>query len=285
MPSVSSDSAHPNSLTKAQLLAAKLRLSTPRSGEGGCHHAKTHPSRRRTFHALDLRPEGWHKDMILQRITRDRQEIRSRDIRQHRLVPPGSSTPVDGERHMMHPEPRSHLRMASFRHAEVVRTAIVGEAGRVVRLPQIEIVRETGAQDEVARERLAEAGDALNGYGRTTGNVRRGARGNALTMPNLWVLFESEFDCSGRASAIERRAVVKHDASAHILREAALGDRALALGLNNDFIGSHQLSVPVQRDIANSLASLLLVRRGDDSGLSPSVRTETARVREAEDES
>ena len=66
-----------------------------------------------------------------------------------------------------------------------------------------------------------------------------------------------------RGREVERRAVVGDDASARILEEAALGHRVLTLGLNDDFIGSHQLSEPVQRVIADSPVPLLLVRRGE----------------------
>ena len=47
-----------------------------------------------------------------------------------------------------------------------------------------------------------------------------------------------------------------------ILREAALGYGVVTLGLNEDYAGSHQLSSPVQRVIADAPVPLLLVRRG-----------------------
>jgi nucleotide-binding universal stress UspA family protein len=66
-----------------------------------------------------------------------------------------------------------------------------------------------------------------------------------------------------RGREVERRAVVGDDPAARILEEAALGHRVLTLGLNDDFVGSHQLSEPVQRVIAGSPVPLLLVRRGE----------------------
>lgn len=66
-----------------------------------------------------------------------------------------------------------------------------------------------------------------------------------------------------RGREVERRAVVGDDAAARILEEAELGHRVLTLGLNDDFVGSHQLSEPVQRVIADSPVPLLLVRRGE----------------------
>lgn len=66
-----------------------------------------------------------------------------------------------------------------------------------------------------------------------------------------------------RGREVERRAVVGDDAAARILEEAELGHRVLTLGLNDDFIGSHQLSEPVQRVIADSPVPMLLVRRGE----------------------
>ncbi len=54
------------------------------------------------------------------------------------------------------------------------------------------------------------------------------------------------------------------DAASTILEEAALGYRLITLGLNDDYIGSHRLSEPIQRVIADSPVPLLLVRRGED---------------------
>jgi Kef-type K+ transport system membrane component KefB/nucleotide-binding universal stress UspA family protein len=47
-----------------------------------------------------------------------------------------------------------------------------------------------------------------------------------------------------------------------ILAEAKLGHDLVALGLNDDYAGSHRLSEPVQRVIAATPVPLLLVRRG-----------------------
>ncbi len=66
-----------------------------------------------------------------------------------------------------------------------------------------------------------------------------------------------------RGRGIELHSEVDADPAARILREAALGHRVVTLGLNDDFAGSHQLSDPVQRVIADSPVPLLLVRRGE----------------------
>ncbi len=52
------------------------------------------------------------------------------------------------------------------------------------------------------------------------------------------------------------------DAAAAILAETGLGYGLITLGLNEDFVGSHRLSDPIQRVIADVRAPLLLVRRG-----------------------
>jgi len=66
-----------------------------------------------------------------------------------------------------------------------------------------------------------------------------------------------------RGRAIDLHSEVDADPAARILSEAALGHRVVTLGLNDDFAGSHQLSDPVQRVIADSPVPLLLVRRGE----------------------
>jgi len=66
-----------------------------------------------------------------------------------------------------------------------------------------------------------------------------------------------------RGRQVERRAVIGDDPAARILEEAMLGHRVVTLGLNDDFTGSHQLSEPLQRVIADSPVPLLLVRRGE----------------------
>jgi nucleotide-binding universal stress UspA family protein len=66
-----------------------------------------------------------------------------------------------------------------------------------------------------------------------------------------------------RGRDLEVNAVVDADPAARILSEARLGHRLVTLGLNDDFAGSHQLSEPVQRVIAESPVPLLLVRRGE----------------------
>jgi len=73
---------------------------------------------------------------------------------------------------------------------------------------------------------------------------------------------------SGVTEALRGRSVEFHeeidaDPAARILREAAMGHRLVTLGLNDDFAGSHQLSEPIQRIIADSPVPLLLVRRGE----------------------
>jgi Kef-type K+ transport system membrane component KefB/nucleotide-binding universal stress UspA family protein len=50
------------------------------------------------------------------------------------------------------------------------------------------------------------------------------------------------------------------DPAATILEEAALGYGLLTLGLNEDYIGSHELSEPIQRVLAQAPIPLLLVR-------------------------
>ncbi|HEX2028609.1 MAG TPA: cation:proton antiporter [Nitriliruptorales bacterium] len=49
-----------------------------------------------------------------------------------------------------------------------------------------------------------------------------------------------------------------------ILREASLGYDLVALGLNEDFRGSHELSATLQALLANSPSPVLMVRRGTD---------------------
>jgi Kef-type K+ transport system membrane component KefB/nucleotide-binding universal stress UspA family protein len=66
-----------------------------------------------------------------------------------------------------------------------------------------------------------------------------------------------------RGRQVERRAAVGDDPAVRILEEAMLGHRVVTLGLNDDFAGSHQLSEPLQRVIADSPVPLLLVRRGE----------------------
>ncbi|MEX0869474.1 MAG: cation:proton antiporter [Nitriliruptoraceae bacterium] len=52
------------------------------------------------------------------------------------------------------------------------------------------------------------------------------------------------------------------DAAELILEEAGLGYKLVTLGLNDDYVGSHELSEPIQRVIAESPVPMLLVRRG-----------------------
>ena len=66
-----------------------------------------------------------------------------------------------------------------------------------------------------------------------------------------------------RGRNVEFQAEVDVDPAARILNEAGMGHRLLTLGLNDDFGGSHQLSEPVQRVIADSPVPMLLVRRGE----------------------
>jgi len=54
----------------------------------------------------------------------------------------------------------------------------------------------------------------------------------------------------------------RDDPAAEILKEAGMGHRLLTLGLNEDFAGSHELSAPIQRVIADTPIPLLLVRHG-----------------------
>jgi len=65
-----------------------------------------------------------------------------------------------------------------------------------------------------------------------------------------------------RGRNLELRTEIDLDPAARILREAGMGHRIVTLGLNEDFAGSHQLSEPLQRVIADSPVPLLLVRRG-----------------------
>lgn len=66
-----------------------------------------------------------------------------------------------------------------------------------------------------------------------------------------------------RGRTVELHSEVDADPAARILGEAALGHQLVTLGLNDDFAGSHQLSEPVQRVIADCPVPLLLVRRGE----------------------
>ena len=66
-----------------------------------------------------------------------------------------------------------------------------------------------------------------------------------------------------RGRSVDLHAAVDPDPAARILSEAGMGHRLVTLGLNDDFAGSHQLSEPVQRVIADSPVPLLLVRRGE----------------------
>ncbi len=61
----------------------------------------------------------------------------------------------------------------------------------------------------------------------------------------------------------EVRLETSDDAAEQILEEANLGYRVVTLGLNDDFVGSHELSEAIQRVIADSPVPLLLVRRGE----------------------
>jgi nucleotide-binding universal stress UspA family protein len=54
----------------------------------------------------------------------------------------------------------------------------------------------------------------------------------------------------------------RDDPAASILNESKLGHRLLTLGLNEDYAGSHELSAPIQRVIADTTIPLLLVRHG-----------------------
>ena len=66
-----------------------------------------------------------------------------------------------------------------------------------------------------------------------------------------------------RGREVELHSAIDPDPAARIIGEAGMGHRLLTLGLNEDFAGSHQLSEPVQRVIAESPIPLLLVRRGE----------------------
>ena len=66
-----------------------------------------------------------------------------------------------------------------------------------------------------------------------------------------------------RGRPVELQSDIDADPAARIIREAGLGHQLVTLGLNDDFIGSHQLSEPIQRVIADSPVPLLLVRRGE----------------------
>ena len=65
----------------------------------------------------------------------------------------------------------------------------------------------------------------------------------------------------------ERARSVRHvedtDPADRILREARLGVGVVALGMNEDYRGSHRLSDPIQRVIVDCPVPLLLVRRGE----------------------
>jgi Kef-type K+ transport system membrane component KefB/nucleotide-binding universal stress UspA family protein len=57
---------------------------------------------------------------------------------------------------------------------------------------------------------------------------------------------------------------IGEDVASRILEEARLGYQLVTLGLNDDYTGSHELSPPVQRVIAECPVPLLLVRRGEN---------------------
>lgn len=79
-----------------------------------------------------------------------------------------------------------------------------------------------------------------------------------MTMPELDGVREA---LSKRATDL-RVETRQDDPAASILKEAQLGHRLLTLGLNEDYIGSHELSAPIQRVIADTQIPLLLVRHG-----------------------
>jgi Kef-type K+ transport system membrane component KefB/nucleotide-binding universal stress UspA family protein len=98
---------------------------------------------------------------------------------------------------------------------------------------------------------------------------------DALLQPNAQVTILSVRDRSTRMpeldgvrDALAHRATDlriktrQEDAAATILQEADLGYRLLTLGLNDDYSGSHELSAPIQRVLAETPIPLLLVRRG-----------------------
>lgn len=91
----------------------------------------------------------------------------------------------------------------------------------------------------------------------------------------------------------DRREVVTEDVAGAIIGEARLGYDLVALGLNEDFRGTHELSARLRQMLASTPAPILLVRRGvqlvggDDYGevrfrriLVPVTGTDTGRAAE-----
>lgn len=72
---------------------------------------------------------------------------------------------------------------------------------------------------------------------------------------------------SMRTHRVERRRHAHTDLAADVLAEARLGYDLMAVGLNDDFAGSHQLSEPLRRLIAGTPIPLLLVRRGRNTDI------------------
>ena len=89
-----------------------------------------------------------------------------------------------------------------------------------------------------------------------------------VTVLNVTAPGEAPGDLAGVRAMLaarphEVRRVEDADAAGRILREAGLGAGVVALGMNEDYRGSHRLSEPIQRVIADSPVPLLLVRRGE----------------------
>jgi len=88
----------------------------------------------------------------------------------------------------------------------------------------------------------------------------------AVTMLNLRPAGAPAPDLEGIVRAlgdrpIEVRVETQEDIASAILQEAKLGYGLVALGLNDDYAGSHRLSEPLQTVIAHAPVPLLLVRR------------------------
>lgn len=88
-------------------------------------------------------------------------------------------------------------------------------------------------------------------------SVARPHEPDAATMDRLSGLVADVFD----ARDTERRTRTSEDVTATILDEARLGYDVVALGLNEDFRGTHQLSAPLREMLSGSPVPLLIVRR------------------------
>lgn len=89
-------------------------------------------------------------------------------------------------------------------------------------------------------------------------SVERPDEPDAATMDRLSSVVQNVFD----ERDTEHRTRTSEDVTATILDEARLGYDVIAVGLNEDFRGTHQLSTPLREMLSGSPVPLLIVRRG-----------------------